>query len=53
MVTLIDPMTRGLKDGMANKLRNTQQAVTLIDPMTRGLKEEMGATTKFSASELH
>jgi len=37
MVTLIDPMTRGLKVINPTDVVNSYD-VTLIDPMTRGLK---------------
>ena len=37
-VTLLDPMTRGLKDSGFVQLFDIHHAVTLLDPMTRGLK---------------
>jgi len=37
-VTLIDPMTRGLKVLYHFGVRKNAAKVTLIDPMTRGLK---------------
>jgi len=40
MVTLIDPMTRGLKDKNPPTNLFNFSLVTLIDPMTRGLKDK-------------
>ena len=40
-VTLIDPMTRGLKALTSLAVPDTS-SVTLIDPMTRGLKVHIG-----------
>ena len=44
-VTLIDPMTRGLKVKTFLSASAANSCVTLIDPMTRGLKEEVKQNT--------
>jgi len=44
-VTLIDPMTRGLKGEFLYLPPTVTQSVTLIDPMTRGLKDKKDGST--------